>query len=214
MCAIFGSTERSKFISLYELNKDRGGYATTFSGIKNDTITTFKRKMFDIDNLYLEDWDYYLGHHQAPTSSVRKYSEKTSHPFNYGRWHVAHNGVLMNHKEVTEASDTREIDTSYIPAFMEELDLSPLSLSDKELLEETFSAFKGTHTCWVWDDKNSKLYLTKNGSTLFIDGENFSSVEFEGSKSLLDGYVYSHHKGKGFIELVQFTNSNPFAVFS
>ena len=124
MCAIFGSTERSKFISLYELNKDRGGYATTFSGIKNDTITTFKRKMFDIDNLYLEDWDYYLGHHQAPTSSVRKYSEKTSHPFNYGRWHVAHNGVLMNHKEVTEASDTREIDTSYIPAFMEELDLS------------------------------------------------------------------------------------------
>lgn len=214
MCAIFGTTSREKFISLYDLNKDRGGYAATFSGIKDGKINTFKSKLFDIENLYLENWDYYLGHHQAPTSSVRKYTEKTSHPFNYGRWHVAHNGVISNYKQVTEASDTKEIDTSYIPAYMEELDLSPLGLNDKELLEETFSAFKGTHTCWVWDDKNGNLHLTKNGSTLFVEDESFSSVQFDTSKPVLDGYVYKYYPKSGFLEYVKFGGNNPFAVFS
>ncbi len=214
MCAIFGTTSREKFISLYELNKDRGGYASTFSGVKDGKINTFKSKLFDLENIYIESWDYYLGHHQAPTSSIRKYSEETSHPFNYGRWHVAHNGVLTNYKEVTEASDTKEIDTSYIPAFMEQLDLAPVVFDDKDILQETFTAFKGTHACWVWDDKNGVLHLTKNGSTLFFEGESFSSIQFGVSKPALDGYVYKYYRNSGFLEYVQFSDSNPFAVFS
>ena len=97
---------------------------------------------------------------------------------------------------------------------MEELDLSPLGLNDKELLEETFSAFKGTHTCWVWDDKNGNLHLTKNGSTLFVGGESFSSVQFDTSKPALDGYVYKYYPKSGFLEYVKFGGNNPFAVFS
>ena len=213
MCAIFGTSDRQQFITLYELNKDRGGYASTFCGIIDGKLRVFKNKLFDLDNVYLEDWDYYLGHHQAPTGKVRQYSENTSHPFNYGRWHVAHNGVLTNYREITEASDTKDIDTSYIPAYMQELDLSPLCFDDKGLLEETFTAFKGTHTCWVWDDRNSIVYLTKNGSTLFSNGTTFSSVQYDGGKPLLDGYVYMMHEGSGFLEYVKFEDSNPFAVF-
>jgi len=212
MCAIFGSLSRERFISLYDLNKDRGGYASTFCGIKDGKINVFKNKLFNIEDLYLEDWDYYLGHHQAPTSKVRKYSENTSHPFNYGRWYVAHNGVLTNYRDVTDASNTKDIDTSYIPAYMQELDLSPVELDDDYILEETFTSFKGTHTCWVFDESKSILYLTKNGSTLFSNGTDFSSVSFNGGKSLLDGYVYKMHEGKAFLEYVKFKDSNPFAV--
>ena len=217
MCAIYGSASREEFIKLYELNKDRGGFAFSFCGIKNtinnQSIFVFKNKLADLDLLYQEDWDYYLAHDQAPTGSVRKYSENTSHPFHYGRWYVAHNGVLTNHKEVLESTDTKEIDSSYIAAYMEQLDLLPIPPEeDHEIFYETFSAFKGTHACWVWDEENSKLFLTKNGSTLFTKGDTFSSVQFEGSKPLLDGWAYEMHLGKGVIEIVKFEDSNPFAV--
>lgn len=217
MCAIYGSASREEFIKLYELNKDRGGFAFSFCGIKNtinnQSIFVFKNKLADLDLLYQEDWDYYLAHDQAPTGSVRKYSENTSHPFHYGRWYVAHNGVLTNHKEVLESTDTKEIDSSYIAAYMEQLDLLPIPpQEDHEIFYETFSAFKGTHACWVWDEENSKLFLTKNGSTLFTKGDTFSSVQFEGSKPLLDGWAYEMHFGKGVIELIKFEDSNPFAV--
>ena len=218
MCAIYGTASREEFFKLYELNKDRGGFAFSFCGIKNtinnQSIFVFKNKLADLDLLYQEDWDYYLAHDQAPTGSVRKYSENTSHPFHYGRWYVAHNGVLTNHKEVLESTDTKEIDSSYIAAYMEQLDLLPIPPEeDHEIFYETFSAFKGTHACWVWDEENSKLFLTKNGSTLFTKGDTFSSVQFEGSKPLLDGWAYEMHFGKGVIEIVKFEDSNPFAVF-
>ena len=45
MCAIFGTTSREKFISLYELNKDRGGYASTFSGVKDGKIISHKKEI-------------------------------------------------------------------------------------------------------------------------------------------------------------------------
>ena len=224
MCAIYGTASREEFFKLYELNKDRGGTAFTFCGIKNHDIFVFKNKLADLDLLYQEDWDYYLAHDQAPTGSVRKYSENTSHPFHYGRWYVAHNGVLTNHKEVLESTDTKEIDSSYIAAYMEQLDLLPIPPEeDHEIFYETFSAFKGTHACWVWDEENSKLFLTKNGSTLFTKGDTFSSVQFEGSKPLLDGWAYQmfferyaskHNPGFGVIEIVKFEDSNPFAVFT
>jgi len=224
MCAIYGTASREEFIKLYELNKDRGGFAFSFCGIKNHDIHVFKNKLVDLDLLYQEDWDYYLAHDQAPTGSVRKYSENTSHPFHYGRWYVAHNGVLTNHKEVLESTDTKEIDSSYIAAYMEQLDLLPIPPEeDHEIFYETFSAFKGTHACWVWDEENSKLFLTKNGSTLFTKGDTFSSVQFEGSKPLLDGWAYQmfferyaskHNPGFGVIEIVKFEDSNPFAVFT
>ena len=215
MCAIYGTASREEFFKLYELNKDRGGFAFSFCGIKNHDIFVFKNKLADLDLLYQEDWDYYLAHDQAPTGSVRTYNENTSHPFHYGRWYVAHNGVLTNHKEVLESTDTKEVDSSYIAAYMEQLDLLPIPPEeDHEIFYDTFSAFKGTHACWVWDEKNSKLFLTKNGSTLFTKGDTFSSVQFEGSKPLLDGWAYEMHFGKGVIEIVKFEDSNPFAVFS
>jgi predicted glutamine amidotransferase len=222
MCAIYGSASREEFIKLYELNKDRGGFAFSFCGIKNHDIYVFKNKLPDSDLFYQEDWDYYLAHDQAPTGSVRKYSEKTSHPFHYGRWYVAHNGVLTNYTEVLDPTDTKEIDSSYIAAYMEQLDLLPIPPEENhEIFYETFSAFKGTHACWVWDEENSKLFLTKNGSTLFTKGDTFSSVQFEGSKPLLDGWAYQmfferyaskHNPGYGVIEIVKFEDSNPFAV--
>ena len=215
MCAIYGTASREEFFKLYELNKDRGGTAFTFCGIKrNEELHVVKNKLPDLDILYERDWDYYLAHDQAPTSSVRKFSEETSHPFHYGRWYVAHNGVLTNYKEVLDSTNTKEIDSSYIAAYMQELDLLPVPYEGyDDIFYETFSAFKGTHACWIWDDDNKKLFLTKNGSTLFTKGDTFSSVQFESSKPLLDGWAYEMHFGKGVIELIKFEDSNPFAVF-
>ena len=58
MCAIYGTASREEFIKLYELNKDRGGFAFSFCGIKNQDIYVFKNKLEDLDLLYQEDLDY------------------------------------------------------------------------------------------------------------------------------------------------------------
>ena len=70
---------------------------------------------------------YYLGHTQAPTSSVRKFSPATSHPFTCGTWVVAHNGVLTNDvrlkKTLKSGTPYSDVDSSVIPAlFSQESD--------------------------------------------------------------------------------------------
>jgi hypothetical protein len=88
MCAIFGTKKYAKFIDLYKLNRDRGGFAfsITFCNKNADKpilkyitwITQFK-SLYDNDDNKGDDkkFTYYLGHHQAPTSTVRKFHSET-----------------------------------------------------------------------------------------------------------------------------------------
>ena len=182
MCAIFGTKNKEQYDSLYELNHKRGGFA--FSSVfrnKNGEFMIVKGRNY-IKPLY--NSTYILSHDQAPTSSVRNYNYSTSHPFVLGDWVVAHNGVLTNHEELLE-NHSCEVDSSYIPALLDKENKGEVTS-----IENVCSLLEGTFACWIVNRSSGNIYLVKQGSTLFFDGNTFSSVKFEGSVSLRDGVVY------------------------
>ncbi len=109
MCGIYGSNDLTTFEVLGDANRERGNFSTgILYKYRNSSYQVLRRdgtprwSSFNLPNnatvagekVY---GDYlYLGHNQAPTSSKREYDELTTHPFQYGDWIVAHNGVLTN----------------------------------------------------------------------------------------------------------------------
>ena len=129
MCGIFGSTEKQKFITLYNLNKKRGNFAvgTLFLNQSTMVIRKFEGVVEPVRLFKNEeevDFQMYLGHTQAPTSAKRDYSFNTSHPFEYGDWVIAHNGVLTNFGEIKNEFDSKwknPVDSSIIPLLFSSL---------------------------------------------------------------------------------------------
>jgi len=202
MCAIFGTKNKEQFDSLYKLNHKRGRFAFSAVFRNNDgKFMTIKGREYIKP---LNNAKYILAHDQAPTSSVRLYDHRTSHPFVYGDWVVAHNGVLTNHKELLKEHNC-DVDSSYIPAL-----LNRETKGEVTSIENVCSVLEGTFACWIVNRSSGNIYLVKQGSTLFFDGNTFSSVKFEGSISLRDGVVYLIEDT--IAPIGKFKSNNPFAL--
>ena len=202
MCAIFGTKNKELFDTLYELNHKRGGFA--FSVVfKNKagkfTITRGREYIKPLTNA-----KYILAHDQAPTSSVRLYDSKTSHPFDCGNWMVAHNGVLTNHKKLLPNHNC-DVDSSYIPALLDSENNGEISS-----IENVCSLLEGTFACWIVNKRSGNLYLVKQGSTLFADDYTFSSVKFKDSYPLNGGVIYQITDR--IRSIGRFKSNNPFAL--
>lgn len=141
--------------------------------------------------------DSYLGHLRAPTGNSRAFSTIHSHPFEYGDWIVAHNGIITNHDSLVESVHNIEgkerdyhyqVDSSLIPYLLHWHGF------------EAFNKLKGTWACWMYNTQLKALYITRSDNTLFIDFDGgFSSAPIEGYIPLperkifkLNGKSYEH----------------------
>jgi glucosamine 6-phosphate synthetase-like amidotransferase/phosphosugar isomerase protein len=175
---------------------------------KNDIYTDGDIK-FGVD-----DFKQFLGHTQAPTSSVREFSFSTSHPFSCGRWTVAHNGVLTNHEQLKakliDQTSFNEVDTSVIPAMLEE---ASATTSDDEVMIicEALSKLKGTFGLWLFCNQTGNIYLARSGSTLFGNflTNDFSSLPREKYQPLQEGTLYLLTK-EGITSVGFFSTNSPF----
>lgn len=202
MCAIFGTSDKKEYDTLYELNHKRGGFAfsTVFKNKDKKFMTTRGRGYIKP----LENAKYMLTHDQAPTSSVRNYNFSTSHPFVSQEWVVAHNGVLTNHRKLLSEHNC-DIDSSFIPALLDKENKGEVTS-----IENVCSLLEGTFACWIINKSSGNIYLVKQGSTLFYKDTSFSSVKFDGSESLKDGIVY--HIDENITPIGKFKSNNPFAL--
>ena len=202
MCAIFGTKNKELFDSLYELNHKRGGFAfsAAFKNKDGKIMTTRGREYIKP----LVNAKYILAHDQAPTSSVRLYDSKTSHPFVCGNWMVAHNGVLTNHKKLLPNHNC-DVDSSYIPALLDSENNGEISS-----IKNVCSLLEGTFACWIVNKRSGNIYLVKQGSTLFADDYTFSSVQFKNSYPLNGGVVYQITDR--IRSIGKFKSNNPFAL--
>ena len=131
MCGIFCSNDLTTFEILEEANRERGNFAT---GIfycygKVNSHTLRREGKIDWDKIKMPKGDgwLFLGHNQAPTQTGRRFSESTSHPFQYGDWIVAHNGIISNFEELIKDEvpmHNDAVDSSIIPAILYRNDLS------------------------------------------------------------------------------------------
>lgn len=226
MCGIFGSSDYKRFLKLYNKNKDRGSFSFgsvfidsklhalikspgTFKFDKNLCITIPGSKT----KKNLSSFEYYLGHTQAPTSSQRKYTHETTHPFYCNNWFVAHNGVLSNHKQIRSiiknSKYVNEVDSSLIPALIYKQ--AKNSKNEVGAICSALSALKGTFGLWIYNAKTHGIYLARAGSTLYANflTNDFSSTAAPNFKELQEGVLYYLTK-EGITSVGEFQTNSPF----
>lgn len=217
MCGIFGSTNSKKFDTLYKLNRERGNFAFGCA-----LVDRFQPELVHIQKYQGapdKDLDFphscsvMLGHTQAPTSSVREWSEETSHPFECGDWIVAHNGILSNfeklRRQYVAISHTNDVDSSIIPALLDLFQTKGIKGHESLIIAEVAELLEGTFACWIYNRVSGNTYLIRCSSTLFGDNYgNFSSVQFPNSFPLEEGVVYKFDRGLHSIR--KFKYSSPF----
>ena len=193
MCAIFGSSDKEKFLELADLNQYRGKYSNSTSvfvtkrfkshGTSTDHVFT-ERQL----GLFNEGWSkdhnevnktgyitYYLGHVQAPTTENTQ-----THPSDINADLLWHNGIIKDYQVKQWKHDYGHLDW------------------DTELLHRHLMFGKdlddvdGTFSCVRYEDRYSALTLFRNEiSPLYYDENmNISSTEFENSEETESGVLY------------------------
>lgn len=233
MCGIFGAKDLERYLYLYDLNRKRGSFATSLciQTVQGDLVVhrwsgsiSVKEAERELKNslkvieqkTHLAcDPKFYLGHTQAPTSSKRKYSRETAHPFTFANWVVAHNGVLTNFKDIKDNFDPKwpnPVDSSIIPLMIAAMmDTIGHKFDQTEVLSQTVGLLQGTYGLWMFDSHSRNIYIARCGSTVFMNAlhNEFSSVEFKNSEPMAEGMLYQVTP-EGITTIAMFDCSSPF----
>jgi len=239
MCGIFGvlDGDYSKFIKLYQRNQERGDFAFGALFTRNNDrtsgfhLTVKCKENFSIPKDYplvendkaskIEEFKALLGHTQAPTSSKREFSAKTSHPFQCNKWYVAHNGVLSNDRIIATklTPDTyNEVDSSVIPALFHKTEQEHQTrlgadkrINEVDVICESLSQLQGTMGLWICNSTLSNVYLARSGSTLYANylDNSFSSTKEPKMEELAEGTLYQLTP-EGVTAVGKFNSNSPF----
>lgn len=204
MCSILGANNIKDYKKLLKLNRSRGEFAyshTLFSSdgrsFNTNKMEIYNKKDVQLLDKYDEKSSYFMGHFQAPTGCEREFNWDVAHPFIYGEWIVAHNGVLTSHDYLQRTytpDNPCRVDTSVIPWMLASEQEKKPHLSEVTILENVLGRLEGTAALWIVNANTHNKYLFRQGSTLYADRLNstFSSVEFKGTdvEMLPEGTIF------------------------
>jgi glucosamine 6-phosphate synthetase-like amidotransferase/phosphosugar isomerase protein len=221
MCAIFGSFNTSMFEVLYEANKQRGNFASSIVSLSKDD-QFIKKKKGDIDfdkYTHQPKTNYYLGHVQAPTSSMRAYSYDTSHPFESISWLVSHNGVLTNHKKLNSLYGLKtRVDTETIVSVLEYLThkehkKGKVIVNPAKIIKKTLEKLSGTFALSIVFCDTNEVFLARSGSLLHYNNNgDYSTLTGEGLKELPEGVLVKlNNKTHRWNKVSEFKHDSPFS---
>jgi len=204
MCGIAGSLESfDKGFRLYESNFDRGIFSSGILAIGKEHFFLHKQEgVFNKDELEnmmpggSKKFYCFLFHSRAPTNTTAEWSYATTHPFNHSTWFAAQNGIISNHAEFPEK---HEVDSELIP----------IHLTSKSI-KDTFEAYKGLLTSWVYNTVTGEVDIIKAGSSLYKDSDSFCTISFEGSEEVPDGTIWRFDKR--FEKKEDFNYHNPYFI--
>jgi glucosamine 6-phosphate synthetase-like amidotransferase/phosphosugar isomerase protein len=221
MCAIFGSFNTSMFEVLYAANKQRGNFASSIISLSEDD-QFIKKKKGDIDfdkYTHQPKTNYYLGHVQAPTSSMRAYSYDTSHPFESISWLVSHNGVLTNHKKLNSLYSLKtRVDTETIVNVLEYLThkehkKGKVIVNPAKIIKKTLEKLSGTFALSIVFCDTNEVFLARSGSLLHYNNNgDYSTLTGEGLKELPEGVLVKlNNKTHRWNKVSEFKHDSPFS---
>ena len=216
MCAIYGSYEKTMFEVLYSANYPRGTWAGSLVAVdienKHHKEQRWEGKAKIGSRLKSFESDIYLGHCQAPTGKSRKWSMHNTHPFIYDKWQVAHNGVITNVDALLkkyECDIELEVDSDLIPLLISAFNSTHETESDAII--EALGMLEGTFAVWIYNSKTCKIYLARQGSTLFADKTgNFSSINSKNEWDEVEEGKLFELTNDGPVEVGSFHNDSPF----
>jgi hypothetical protein len=210
MCAISGSSSLEKAFALYTNGLERGHYGSGLLALTREIGLVCKQEQpFTLESIH--DWiddvseiTYWAFHSRAPTNMVHsEWCYENTHPFNFGTYYVAHNGIIDNFTTFPGSAEF-EIDSSIIPYH--------LSLEEGNI-SSVYKKYTGLLTSWIYDLTHHRFYLVKAGSSLFRTTDSFSSVEFTNSVRVdRDGIVYELKDDYCLHEVDDFDYNNPYFI--
>ena len=199
MCAIFGSFDTSMFEVLYQANKKRGNFASSITALSEyDQFIRKKEGDINFDKYtYEPESNYYLGHVQAPTSTMRSWTPDTSHPFESLTWLVSHNGVLTNHKKLKRQYCSfveNSVDTAVVVNMLEYFTQKALAdekiIKPEKIIKSTLELLAGTFAFSIVFCDTNEVYIARSGSVLHYNNRgDYSTINGTGFKSLPEGTV-------------------------
>lgn len=218
MCAIFGSYKKEMFEILHNANIQRGTWGGSMTGINEPNnkvpyaVYRWPGQAKIEEKTAKVNHSIFLGHLQAPTGANRVWAENTTHPFIIGDWVIAHNGVITNQDKLVFDHNNGvkvSVDSKLIPILANkfENDICVNSIS------KALSLIEGTFAVWIFNNKSKKIYIARQGSTLFADDKgNFSSINSANKwREVPEGKVFEI-TSEGIILAGQFKSASPFFV--
>ena len=191
MCGIIIARDRETFLGLCKLNESRGNYS--FGGLYlNEQGYMLQRKEGVVGEVP-EEFNLYLGHNRAPTSDVTCFDPNHSHPFVFGDWIVAHNGIIRNFLEIQQKYQTYfEVDSAIISWLLDASE--PFYDTEEQFLKKVFEELVGTFGCWIYNVRSRNIYIFRSTNSVFYSEKNkaVSSVEFKDSKMLKDNTLFKY----------------------
>lgn len=207
MCGIFGLISRVEaadldhFHRLAQLNRQRGNLGYGYVGTAWEPSSRLHQVVYRSATPYLKPVVGYrerqtvaLGHIRAPTGG-RSQSIAEIHPFESGRFLLAHNGLLLNADQhpAWRLNEQINVDSQVLLGGILANHDGRHALADA--ISITAAALDGQQACWLWDKRLRQLYLWRVMSPIYIkrSHENFlfSSLSFDNEGELLDeGAVY------------------------
>jgi glucosamine 6-phosphate synthetase-like amidotransferase/phosphosugar isomerase protein len=129
-----------------------------------------------------------LGHHRAPTHGS-PLDDNNNHPFKYKDLVLAHNGIILNHKELRKEfpGDNPNIVTDSYTILTCIADKAwPYVTTEGyvKAVKEALSLLKGSFACWLYSESRGVLVVFNNISPIHVYVEKdsrlvFSSEPFE-----------------------------------
>ena len=225
MCGIFGSNDFKSYVKLYNQNKTRGSFS--YGGlfidhkmhaiVKTPGIITLDKNIklsYKKKKKPITSFLRFLGHTQAPTSSRRTATQDVIHPFICGDWHVAHNGVLTNDKQLKKGlakSYYNEVDSSVIPGLLHVHEKNTKKGNEVFHICNVLSKLEGTFGLWIFNAASQNIYLARSGSTLYANilTNDFSSLPNKDFETLKEGTLYLLTT-EGITTVGEFKPNSPF----
>ena len=220
MCGIFCSNDLNTFEILEQANRKRGNFSTGIFYMYNKSTYKIIKKEgginFDETKLPASKGFLYLGHNQAPTQTGREWADVNSHPFSYGDWFVAHNGIITNFDELVDEHSkfhTNPVDSSIIPGLLDEFEYASKPCEkpkdEQKLIIRVLEKLEGTFAVWIVNIKTMNVYIARQGSTLFYRGSNVSSIKGKHYREVKEGVLYSYSY-EGLTKVNTFKSKSPF----
>lgn len=216
MCGIAGSNNSLQAFTLYQSNLDRGFYSSGSLVLDDNSsyvcakiLGQFEhsRECLTLTGAQTEGL-YYLYHSRGPTTETKDFNENNNHPFFYGDWVVAHNGIVSNFAKLCE-SYFPNID----PAVYTDSCIIPRIINEFGIVDG-LSRLEGTLAIWAYNTRTAQLYLARNSCTLYANTStgDFCSTMFKDSVMLDENVIYKVVNTNSIVVESKFKSKSPYFI--
>lgn len=216
MCGIAGSNNKLQAFTLYKSNLDRGFYSSGSIVLDDLGLWNCEKTLGQFDKpsepacvpgIHVNS-TYHLYHSRGPTTETKEFVEDNNHPFSYGHWIVAHNGIISNFAKLCkeyfpDVDPTKHTDSCIIPRIFNEFGII-----------EGLSKLEGTLAIWAYNARNGNIYLARNSCTLYADVNtgDFCSTMFKDSVMLDENVIYKIVNTNSIVVETKFRSKSPYFI--